>query len=135
MRHAKPRDFQKLFTKKKRKSNNISLEEFYQYFSTLQNDLPNATEAESEEFCDCNDFDTADYNYQELDKPITVQEIESAIRALKRQKAFAGDMLINEYYIESMDILASHLVDIFNAILNSGYFPSNWSKGIIVPVF
>jgi len=64
-----------------------------------------------------------------------VQEIESVISTLKRQKAFAGDMLINEYFIESMDILASHLVDIFNAILNSGYFPSNWSKGIIVPVF
>ena len=35
--------------------------------------------------------------------------------------------------IESLDILSSHLVDIFNTILNSGYFLK--SEGIIVPVY
>ena len=35
--------------------------------------------------------------------------------------------------IESLDILSSHVVDIFNTILNSGYFPK--SEGIIVPVY
>ena len=55
--------------------------------------------------------------------------------SLKTNKSFANDQLLNEYFIESLDILSSHLVDIFNAILNSGYFPNQWSEGIIVPIF
>ena len=31
-------------------------------------------------------------------------------------------------------LISGHLVDLFNAILNSGYFPSQWSEGIIVPL-
>jgi len=36
--------------------------------------------------------------------------------------------------IESFDIILPHLVDLFNAILNSGCFPDEWSRGIIVPL-
>ena len=43
-----------------------------------------------------------------------------------------SDCLINEYFIESCDIISSHLVDLFNIIFNSGYFPDQWSKGIII---
>ena len=42
---------------------------------------------------------------------------------------------MSEYFIESADILSGHLADIFNAILNSGVFPSQWSEGIIVPLY
>ena len=42
---------------------------------------------------------------------------------------------MNEYFIESLNILSGHLVDLFNAILNSGNFPSQWSEGYIVPLF
>ena len=45
------------------------------------------------------------------------------------------DNLINEYFIECYDILSSHLVDIFNAILDTGHFPAEWSCGVIVPIF
>ena len=57
------------------------------------------------------------------------------IQKLKRNKAFAGNQLLNEYFIESCDILLGHLVDLFNGILNSGHFPDQWSQGIIVPLF
>ena len=33
-----------------------------------------------------------------------------------------------------MDILSSHLCDLFNSILNSEYFPDQWPEGIIVTV-
>ena len=56
------------------------------------------------------------------DKSITLEEIEVVTKALKRSKSFAGDQLLNEYFIESFDILSGHLVDVFNAILNSGFF-------------
>ena len=45
------------------------------------------------------------------------------------------NLLINEYFVEASDIIASHQVDLFNAIFESGYFPEKWTEGIIVPVF
>ena len=70
-------------------------------------------------------------------EPITVDEVEVVIPYFKRNKSFSGDYLLNEYFLESFDILSGHIVDIFNAILNSGFFPTPWSEGIIhvVPLF
>jgi len=41
---------------------------------------------------------------------------------------------LNEYFIESVDILAVHICDLFNCVLNSGYYPEKWTEGIIVPL-
>ena len=49
-------------------------------------------------------------------------------------KACGSDRLLNEYFIESCDILAGHITEIFNIILNLGIFPEIWTKGIIVPL-
>jgi hypothetical protein len=76
-----------------------------------------------------------DCRFEELDKTITVQEIYSAVKELKRGKAFGSDFILNEYLIESVDILGSHICDVFNAILDSGYFPDKWMEGVIVPVY
>jgi len=47
-----------------------------------------------------NDVDT-------LDMCITVDEINLAVKKLKRCKAHVSDMLLNEYFIECLDILSS----------------------------
>ena len=101
----------------------------------MPQNLNNVQDVESEHFCQTNDFESQDCNFEALDKPITFEEVKEVINSLKRNKSFAGDKLLNEYFIESLDILSSHLVDIFNAILNSGYFPNQWSEDIIVPLF
>ena len=84
MRHAKPKDFWKLFKKKRNNNNNVSLEDFFNYFSPLHQDLTNAQEHESEEFCHNYDFESTDCNFEELEKPITVDEVKVVIRYLKR---------------------------------------------------
>ena len=43
--------------------------------------------------------------------------------------------LLNEYFIEAGDILLSHLTDLFNIILETGYFPDDWAEGIIIPLY
>ena len=88
LRHAKPKDFWKLFTKKRNTNSNISLEDFFNYFSSLHQDLINVQEQESEEFCHNYDFESTDCNFEELDKPITVDEVEVVFRYLKRNKSF-----------------------------------------------
>jgi len=80
------------------------------------------------------DFSGDDATFPELDQPITVSEITEAVKTLKTCKATGNDFLLNEYFIEGIDILSSHLCDLFNSILNFGYFPDQWSEGIIYPV-
>ena len=50
-------------------------------------------------------------------------------------KAHGIDYLINEHFMRSIDILVEHISIIFNAILDSGFFPDNWAEGILVPLF
>lgn len=76
--------------------------------------------------------------FSELDNPVTITEIVSAIKLLKGNKAFGSDCLLNEYFVECSDILSGHICDIFiyilYSILNSGYFPDKRMEGIIVPL-
>ena len=53
----------------------------------------------------------------ELDKPISIEEIHVAIKRLKTNKALGSDQLLNEYFIVSFDIISVHPVDLFNAFL------------------
>ncbi|XP_053405087.1 uncharacterized protein LOC128558872 [Mercenaria mercenaria] len=135
LRHAKPRDFWKLFSKKKSKQSNIKVEQFFEYFSNLNSDLSGTTVPEAEDFCSAGECDPDDAIFEELDVVITLGEIKSVLKTLKRSKACGIDCLLNEYFIESSDIIGGHLVDLFNSVLNSGYFPDQWSEGIIVPLF
>ena len=41
----------------------------------------------------------------------------------------------DEYFMAIIDILVEHISTIFNAILDSGFFPDNWAEGIIIPLF
>ena len=49
-------------------------------------------------------------------------------------KVFGSDLLLNEYFIETFDMLGSHFY-ILNAILDTGMYHEIWTKGTIVPIF
>lgn len=57
-------------------------------------------------------FDQFDCNFQELDGRKKVYEIIDVVKALKREKSPGSDNLLNEYFIESIDISSSHICDI-----------------------
>ena len=57
------------------------------------------------------------------------------MKSLKQGKACGSDNLLNEYFLEAGDILLSHIIELFNALLDSGCFPDTWSEGIIVSLF
>ena len=104
LRHAKRREFWTLFSKRKKNFSNIPLKEFFEYFSNMHEDLFNTQDRESEDFCQNNDFDSVNCTFEELDKAITLEEVELVIRSLKRNKSFSRDQLLNEYFIGSFDI-------------------------------
>ena len=136
MRHKKPKDFWKLFSKRKTNANSsINIKDFYDYFSTLSEDLGNVQDGVSENFCNNYDFNETDnVDFEELDAPFSMNELYFVIRNLKRDKSYANDELLNEYFIESFDILSSHILDLFNAIFIAGVFPDSWKEGIIIPI-
>jgi len=77
----------------------------------------------------------ANTRFEELDTPICEDEIRKASKHLNRNIAPGIDYVINEYFIENMDILIEPVCNLFNDIFETGVFPTMWSKGIIIPIF
>ena len=134
LRFSKPKEFWKYFKRKQKNNNEITMSDFYKYFSELSGDILQNKNEKSEEFSTQHNFNDLNCSYGELDRMITVSEILEAVKNLKRDKSAGSDFLLNEYFIESIDILSSHICDIFNAILDSGFFPEKWTEGVIVPL-
>lgn len=59
----------------------------------------------------------------------------NAIRRLKREKGHGSDCFLNEFFIEFKGFILPFLCTMFNAVLDSGYFPSSWTDATLVPVF
>ena len=134
LRFTKPKEFWKYFKRKNKNNNNITLSDFHNYFSKLSNDILQNKNDKAEEFSTQHNFNDLNCSYEDLDRKITVNEIIEAVKCLKREKSIGSDYLLNEYFIESIDILSLHICDIFNAILESGFFPDKWTEGVIVPL-
>ena len=131
---SNPKQFWNFFKKKQYKTPPISIAEFKDYFSSLGSDVFNVTNQEAEDFCPTHDFTIEDSAFDELNSPITHSELLKATKSLKRCKSMGSDEVMTKYLIESIDILSSHICDIFNGILDSGVFPDKWSEGIIIPI-
>ncbi|XP_060602677.1 uncharacterized protein LOC132755774 [Ruditapes philippinarum] len=134
MRRKSPREFWRMFkTNKNNSVNEISNEQLCEHFKTLAQDH-NTPDDDIEDFL--RDFDEHDGNstYEELDFPITSDEVLKACKTLNRNKSPGDDSIINEYLIETCDLLIQPLTTLFNIIFESGQFPTTWSNGIIIPL-
>ena len=125
----------KTFFSKLRKKNqciptSISMSEFYKHFESLSNKQVNDING-----INADDIDIGEVVFDELDYPITMDEIERCINKLKRGKSQSDECILNEYLIEFKYILLPLLHDLFNNILDSGFFPESWAKAVTMPVF
>ena len=105
----------------------LTLNDFYKHFKELgTNKNPNDyIEISNVEEC----------VYQGLDYPITEKEVQAVIAHLKSKTSAVNDNLLNEYFITFKDVFVPLLVRLFNAIFDSGNFPSIWTEGVIIPLF
>ena len=131
MRKHNPKMFYKLFAKRKSKgsNSNISMTEFMEHFKKL-NESHGILDGSYQE----NDIDS-NAIYEELDEGIELSEVMKAIKKLNCNKSNAEDLMINELFVYSKDILAPTLCKLFNSIFNSGLYPEAWAKGCVVPIF
>jgi hypothetical protein len=129
LRKHNPKIFYKYFCKRKPKNIPLELESFHTNFKDLGNSIPTDN---------TNSFTMEDIGttvFDELDKEITEKEIDEATGCLKRGKSHGLDYILNEYFIEFKEFFVPLLHIIFNRIFSSGFFPTQWSDAVIVPVF
>ena len=122
--------------KKSRSACPISTADWYNHFLMLSNpddDFFTADEDISSEVRQTIENDMRAI-YEELDCPISEDEIRLAVKGLKRAKCGGDDMLLNELFIYGIVSLSPYLVTLFNYIFYSGIFPEIWADGLITPL-
>jgi len=72
--------------------------------------------------------------FNEHDLPFTEDDIEQGLTSLHDGKSAGPDLLINEFRINGKHVFSSYLTLLFNKIFEIGYFPEQWSEGLIVPI-
>ncbi|VDI80188.1 Hypothetical predicted protein [Mytilus galloprovincialis] len=130
MRLTNPKLFYKKFKRKASSKHAVPLKLFHEHFKSL-------CSSDTDAVLDDSQFHNTDGEcvYEELDREITENDILKAIRNLKRDKSHGVDGILNEYFIEYKDVFMPVLLYIFNGILQSGIFPTDWAKAILIPIF
>ena len=137
LRKKKPKEFWKLFKKKRLNTHtNLSENDFFEYFQQLSSEISDNNPEEVIHFMQS--FDNTrterDATFLELDEPISRLEIKTAISNLSTNKSSGIDNIVNEYFKHAAEILLEPLHTLFNKILNSGSFPTQWATGVVVPI-
>jgi hypothetical protein len=73
----------------------------------------------------------------EMNNPITINEIKEALSKLKLGKACGADGILAEMLKVAGEKIAvlEFMRKLFNKIFNDGQYPESWAKAIIVPIF
>lgn len=133
---SNPREYWQILnnaTNKSVKSGNVDTSSFFNHFSKLNQSQNPCNSAPSD-----TKFDPRSINHsinQEINKPIDESEIWVQIKKLKNNKSAGVDSLTNELLKNCPNELVTITGKLFNLILNTGVIPSNWTKGIIKPIF
>lgn len=105
----------------------ISIEDWADYFDNLFNCVSNSKEEWSEEF--------PSVSVEELDHPITIQEVMKALKAMKSKSAPGVDGISTVFYKKFPETFAPMLAKLFNALYSRGQFPKAWARACIIPIF
>ena len=131
------RDFCKVLRGRKPTNNHcLDVNDFYTYFNKLGNPADVHFIADDDVFESIRLYDNGVLvdSTDEMNVPITESEVIKAIKQLKHGKSSGPDLLINEFFIYTCDILASKITALLNVIVMSGHFPKSWTEGVIIPI-
>ena len=71
----------------------------------------------------------------EFNNSFTADEVQSHINRLKNNKAAGIDLILNECLKNSSTSVVQAITKLFNVILDSGKVPSDWTIGLIKPIY
>ena len=76
-----------------------------------------------------------DSTNDELNSPITGEEIKRCIIKMNTNKSPGNDFIINEYITSTIDIVLPIYVTLFNIIFDTGIIPTVWLEGNVIPIY
>ena len=100
------------------------------YFKTLLNPVTNA----QNEHPPLVEHGGGVIDCSSLNIPITEEEIKNSLSKLRNNKSPGPDGICIEIYKSTIETILPYLVQLFNEILDTGNFPSEWSESIITPI-
>ena len=71
----------------------------------------------------------------ELDQPLTLKEVQLAVKNLSKGKAAGIDGIMNEVFMFGGDATMDKLHLLFDRVFQGEVFPTQWSQGLIYPLF
>ena len=137
LRDTKPQEYWKLLKKLKETkddSNDISLEEFRQYFNNL-NEQSSLEPKQKQNIADLLVEMEKEHYFDEMDFEIAEKEVRESLKLLKNKKAVGLDQISNEMLKYTEYKMISLLTKTFNTILISRKYPTSWCEGFIHPIF
>ena len=109
---------------------------FYEHFKSLANTSVNLEESAREEIEFLENKDLVNETVvEDLDKEITLDELNDSMKELKTKKSAGNDDILNEFLINASPAIKYLILAIFNCVLKLEVFPDQWSVGTITPVF
>ena len=69
------------------------------------------------------------------EEPITIQELNTAIKSLQRRKATGPDNIPNEAIIEASNGTRQIILELFNNIYETEHIPAEWTEGTIIRIY
>ena len=132
MRTTKPKEYWKLINSVGKKFENpqVKLDDCYAFFKELNT---NKHDVNNDEEIHLNDEQYR--NESILNDPISMEEIRSSIKNLKSNKSGGTDQILNEYIINSQELLLPVFHKFFNIIFDSAIIPDVWTQGMIIPLY
>ena len=114
--------------------NNITLDEWKQYFERLFEyiDEPNERENEIQFFEESPELD--DVEDFIFNSEITQEEILRVVQALKIDKSAGPDNIVPGLFIHSIELILPILHKLFNRLFEFGEFPEDWCNSYYSPI-
>ena len=114
------------------------MQNWFEHFKTVFQDNHDIDHTFDEEYelqlRNNHDVHIPDVNCDTLNNEISPSEVIQEIKNMKNNKASGIDGIPSEFFKMSVTQLSPTLCLIFNSVFNSGYFPEQWSKGLIIPI-
>ena len=115
----------------------ISAKKFAEYFQAI-NDPNDKFYQADDDILQFNEFylkGELQIMFEELNEPISMEEIKTGVHQLRNGASSGQDLFLNEFLKNGTNSLKNYLHNLFNKIFELGYFPEDWSEGLIVPIF
>jgi hypothetical protein len=109
----------------------ITIDEWYDHFSNVFKQDTAATRTNTH----INHDELSQNEEHVLNAPITKEEVSAAIKNLHSHKAGGLDGVVPEMLKRGGDEVICFLTKLFNKVFDSGIYPSDWAKAIVVPIF